>query len=80
MKNIAIIMGGYSSEYKISITSGNVVYQFLDKSKFKGYRIHILKEKWVYVDNENYEFPIDKNDFSVLIDNARINFDAIFLL
>ena len=78
MKNIAIIMGGYSSEYKISITSGNVVYQFLDKSKFKGYRIHILKEKWVYVDNENKEFPIDKNDFSVLIDNARINFDAIF--
>jgi D-alanine-D-alanine ligase len=78
MKNIAIIMGGYSSEYKISITSGNVVYQFLDKSKFKGYRIHILKEKWVYVDNENNEFPIDKNDFSVLIDHARINFDAIF--
>lgn len=78
MKNIAIIMGGYSSEYKISITSGNVVYQFLDKSKFKGYRIHILKEKWVYVDNDNNEFPIDKNDFSVLIDNAKINFDAIF--
>jgi D-alanine-D-alanine ligase len=71
-------MGGYSSEYKISITSGNVVYQFLDKSKFKGYRIHILKEKWVYVDNDNNEFPIDKNDFSVLIDNAKINFDAIF--
>ena len=71
-------MGGYSSEYKISITSGNVVYQFLDKSKFKGYRIHILNEKWVYVDNDNNEFPIDKNDFSVLIDNAKINFDAIF--
>jgi D-alanine-D-alanine ligase len=78
MKNIAIIMGGYSSEYKISITSGNVVYQFLDRSKFKGYRIHILKEKWVYVDSGNNEFPIDKNDFSVLIDNTRINFDAIF--
>jgi D-alanine-D-alanine ligase len=71
-------MGGYSSEYKISITSGNVVYQFLDRSKFKGYRIHILKEKWVYVDSGNNEFPIDKNDFSVLIDNTRINFDAIF--
>ncbi len=35
MKNIAIIMGGYSSEYKISLISGNVVYQYLDKSKFK---------------------------------------------
>ena len=44
MKKIAIIMGGYSSEYKISLTSGNVVYQNLDKTKFKGYRIHIFKE------------------------------------
>ena len=38
-------MGGYSSEYKISLVSGNVVYNFLDQSKFKGYRIHIFKEK-----------------------------------
>ena len=44
MKKIAIIMGGYSSEYKISLTSGNVVYQNLDKTKFKGYRIHIFKD------------------------------------
>ena len=78
MKNIAIIMGGYSSEYKISLTSGNVVYNFLDKSKFAGFRIHILKEKWVYVDDENQEFPIDKNDFSVLVNQIKITFDAVF--
>ena len=71
-------MGGYSSEYKISITSGNVVYEFLDKTKFKGFRIHILRDKWVYVDVENKEFPIDKNDFSVVVNNTKINFDAIF--
>ncbi|MBC7438905.1 MAG: D-alanine--D-alanine ligase [Flavobacterium sp.] len=78
MKNIAIIMGGYSSEYKISLTSGNVVYNFLDKSKFTGFRIHIFKEKWVYVDDENQEFPIDKNDFSVLVNQIKITFDAVF--
>ena len=71
-------MGGYSSEYKISLTSGNVVYNFLDKSKFTGFRIHILKEKWVYVDDENQEFPIDKNDFSVLVNQIKITFDAVF--
>ena len=78
MKKIAIIMGGYSSEYKISLTSGNVVYQNLDKTKFKGYRIHILKEKWVYVDDNDTEFPIDKNDFSVTINNEKITFDCVF--
>jgi D-alanine-D-alanine ligase len=78
MKNIAIIMGGYSSEYKISLTSGNVVYSFLDKSKYQGFRIHILKEKWVYVDDENQEFAIDKNDFSILVNQTKITFDAVF--
>ena len=71
-------MGGYSSEYKISLTSGNVVYQNLDKTKFKGYRIHIFKEKWVYVDDNDTEFPIDKNDFSVTVSNEKITFDCVF--
>ncbi|MES2545744.1 MAG: D-alanine--D-alanine ligase [Bacteroidota bacterium] len=78
MKNIAIIMGGFSSEYKISLTSGNVVYQFLDKTKYKGFRIHIFKEKWVYVDDNHAEFPIDKNDFSVTVNGTKITFDAVF--
>ena len=78
MKNIAIIMGGYSSEYKISLVSGNVVYNFLDQSKFKGYRIHIFKEKWVYVDANDAEFPIDKNDFSTTVNGTKITFDAVF--
>jgi len=77
-KNIAIIMGGYSSEYKISLTSGNVVYQNLDKTKYNAYRIHIFKDKWVYVDDTDQEFVIDKNDFSVTIDNNKITFDCVF--
>jgi D-alanine-D-alanine ligase len=78
MKNIAIIMGGYSSEYKISLISGNVVYQFLDKTKFNGFRIHIFKEKWVYVDDKDAEFPIDKNDFSTTVNGTKITFDCVF--
>jgi D-alanine-D-alanine ligase len=77
-KNIAIIMGGYSSEYKISLISGNVVYETLDTSKYNAYRIHIFKEKWVYVDGNDNEFPIDKNDFSVTIDTNKITFDCVF--
>ncbi|MDP5157333.1 MAG: D-alanine--D-alanine ligase [Flaviramulus sp.] len=77
-KNIAVIMGGYSSEYQISIKSGNVVYETLDSSKYNAYRIHIFKEKWVYVDANDKEFPIDKNDFSVKVDDKKINFDCVF--
>ena len=78
MKNIAIIMGGYSSEYQISLKSGNVVYQNLDQTKYKGYRIHIFKEKWVYVDDNDMEYAIDKNDFSVVVNGQKVTFDAVF--
>lgn len=77
-KNIAIIMGGYSSEFRISLKSGNVVYDYLDKEKFNLYRIHIFKEKWVYVDNSGKETPVNRNDFSIFLDNSTINFDCVF--
>ena len=38
-KNIAIIMGGYSSEYEISIESGKAVFDVLDKNKFNCFRV-----------------------------------------
>ncbi|WP_179338310.1 D-alanine--D-alanine ligase [Winogradskyella ludwigii] len=77
-KNIAIIMGGYSSEYKISLLSGNVVYNTLDKDIYNAYRVHIFKDKWVFVNDMDEEFPIDKNDFSVLVNETKINFDCVF--
>ena len=77
-KNIAIIMGGFSSEYEISLKSGNVVYDALDANKYNPYRIHVFKDKWVYVDANNVEFPINKNDFSVNVDNHIIKFDCVF--
>jgi len=77
-KNIAIIMGGYSSEYEISLKSGNVVYKSLDNKKYNLYRIHIFKNKWVYVDDNGNEFPVDKNDFSVSVNGKKLNFDCVF--
>ena len=77
-KNIAIIMGGFSSEYEISLKSGQVVYETLDKSKYNAYRIHIFKEKWVFVNDLNEEFPIDKNDFSIVVNGTKISFDCVF--
>ena len=71
-------MGGYSSEYEISLQSGQVVFETLNPEKYEAYRIHIFKQKWVYVDTNNNEFPIDKNDFSVTIDGKKITFDCVF--
>ena len=77
-KNIAIIMGGYSSEYQISLKSGTVVYNTLNKEKYNAYRIHVFKDKWVLVDANDNEFLINKNDFSVIINQTKITFDCVF--
>ena len=76
--NVAIIMGGYSSEYKISLKSGNVVYETLDSTKYNAYHIHIFKDKWVYVDDNQTEHKINKDNFSVEINNETIKFDCVF--
>ncbi len=78
MKNVAIIMGGYSSEYQISLKSGNVVYQNLDRKKYNPYRVHILQEKWVMVDEQENEHPVNRHDFSVEVNGSKISFDVVF--
>lgn len=77
-KNIAIIMGGYSSEADISIKSGNVVFTNLDTNKYNVFRLHILKEKWVVLDDESKEYSINKDDFSCIINQKHIKFDCVF--
>jgi D-alanine-D-alanine ligase len=77
-KNIAIIMGGYSSEADISIKSGNVVFKNLDTNKYNVFRLHVLKEKWVVLDDDNKEYNINKDDFSCIINQKHIKFDCIF--
>jgi D-alanine-D-alanine ligase len=77
-KNIAIIMGGYSSEIHISIKSGNVVYNYLNKEKYTPFRVLILKEKWVVLDAAENEYLVDKNDFSFVLDGKHVVFDCVF--
>ncbi len=78
MKNIAIIMGGYSSEIEISLKSGSVAYQHLNRKIYHPYRVHILKDKWVALDDTNNEYPINKHDFSAEILGKKITFDCVF--
>ena len=77
-KNIAIVMGGYSSEYLISLKSGNVVYESLPAKLYNCYCIHIFKDKWVYVNEFLEEFSVDKSDFTISLEGTKIKFDCVF--
>ncbi len=77
-KNIAIIMGGYSSEYLISLKSGSVVHESLPSELYNSYCIHIFKDKWVYVNEDLEEFSVDKSDFTINLKGTKIKFECVF--
>ena len=78
MKKIAIICGGDSGEYEISIKSAKVVNKHMDKNKYLGYLIEIRGTDWYYEDANGEKHLIDKNDFSLNLNGERIKFDGIF--
>ena len=78
-KNIAIIMGGYSSEYKISIKSGEVVYKTLSKEKdINLYKVIIKKDKWYHEDKDFIKYEIKKDTFQIIKNDQLISIDLVF--
>lgn len=77
-KHIAVVMGGYSSEFKISLNSGAVVCEAIDKNKYEVYPVHILEEGWHFVAENGIKYPVNKADFSFGNGSETIKPDAIF--
>lgn len=78
-KNIALVAGGYSGEYVISVQSAAVIEKHLDSSKYNVYKISITRDGWNYIAADGQLTAIDRNDFSLTINGNRINFDAVFI-
>ncbi|MCI5056253.1 MAG: D-alanine--D-alanine ligase [Flavobacteriales bacterium] len=76
--NIAIVGGGFSDEYDISIKSQETVYNNLDQNKFKRFKVIIELDRWYYLSPEGLKVDIDKSDFSVQIGEQKVRFDCIF--
>ena len=78
MKNIAVVMGGYSAERVISIKSGRVVAKNLQSDEFSTYTVVIDRDSW-YLTLKNQKYVINKKDFSANINGKNIFFDAVFI-
>ncbi len=79
MKNIALLAGGYSGEYVISIQTAETIEKNLDSSLYNIYKIIITKDGWWYESNKGERIPVDKNDFSLNIEGEKVNFDCVFI-
>ena len=70
MKNIAVVMGGYSAERVISMKSGSVVAKHLQSDEFSTYTVVIDRDSW-NLNLENQKYVINKKDFSANINGKK---------
>ncbi len=78
-KQIAVVSGGNSGEFGISVQSGLVVAKYLDPNLFKAYPILIKGNEWYHECEHMNSYEVDKNDFSVTIGSDKIKFDCVFI-
>ncbi|MBO5497901.1 MAG: D-alanine--D-alanine ligase [Bacteroidales bacterium] len=90
MKNLAVIYGSDSSEWEVSVRSGEFTASQIDGTKYNVYEIFARFGSWYLkayrkdgedrvVLGEN-EVHIDKNDFSITLGGEKIKFDYAYIM
>lgn len=91
MKSVVVIYGSDSSEWEVSVRSGEFTASQIDGSKYDVYEMFARFGRWslaAYRKNggsrvaiAECERPeIDKNDFSVVVDGEKIKFDYAYIM
>ena len=79
-KKVGVVCGGYSSEYKISIESGETVFSKLDRKKWEPFLIIVEKSKWSGKDDRGNIYSVSKGDLKLTFNGKTIKIDLIFNL
>ncbi len=79
MLNVAVIAGGDSGEYEISLKTADNIFNQLDRTLFNPYLVHFKGTDWSYTDEQGTKYQIDKNDFSLNIGGKKVTFDVAFI-
>ncbi|OSZ78586.1 D-alanine--D-alanine ligase A [Chitinophagaceae bacterium IBVUCB1] len=78
-KNIALLAGGYSGEYVISIQTAQTIEKNLDTNLYNTFKIIVTRDGWWYDLADGSKIEVDKNDFSLTLSGERIHFDCVFI-
>ena len=74
-RTIAIVAGGDSGEYEVSLRSAEGITSFLDKELYTVYTVIIRGTEWNVQLPDGTTAPIDRNDFSFTYEGEHVKFD-----
>lgn len=78
-RNIAIVAGGDTSEFGVSLRSAQGLYSFMDKEKYDLYVVEMQGPRWEVRLDEDRKVPVDKNDFSFSDGGRKVVFDFAYI-
>ena len=78
-KTVAIVCGGDSSEHDVSLRSAQGLYSFFDKEKYNVYIVDVKGTDWHVDLNDGTTAPIDRNDFSFVLNGQVVLFDYAYI-
>lgn len=78
-KTIALLTGGTTGEWVVSVKSAATIAQNIDTKKYEVYKIMLTENGWFYEPADSVKIEVDKNDFSLTIKGKKIVFDGVFI-
>ena len=77
---IALLAGGNSSEREIALNSAHQISEALDTEKYDVKVIDLHHRSWTYTAPDGNKYEIDKNDFSLTVEDVRHEFDYALII
>lgn len=78
-RTIAIVGGGDTSEFHVSLRSAQGIYSFIDKEKYTLYIVEMHGLDWHVQLPDGQKAPVDRNDFSFQLDGKKVMFDFAYI-
>ena len=78
-RTIAIVAGGDTSEFYVSLRSAQGVYSFIDKEKYDLYIVEMEGLRWEVQLPDGLKTPVDRNDFSFMNGTEKVKFDFVYI-
>lgn len=78
-KNIAVVYGGDSSEFVVSVRSSENVYNAITEAGFSAWKVQIKGLDWEVYQDGQVIASIDKSDFSFVKEGEKIHFDFAYI-
>ena len=78
-KNIAVVYGGDSSEFVVSVKSSKNVFESINPSIYNVWKVQMQGLNWEVLEGDQVIATIDKGDFSFVKNSEKIQFDFAYI-